>query len=215
MPPVLKKVLRPVYAQIRMFSVRHRLKNLVVQHIRHGQPLRIVIGAGGVFERGWIPTDIETLNILNIADWKYYFPEGSIDAILAEHVWEHLTIEQGIEAARNCYKYLRPGAYLRVAVPDGFHFKPEYIDHVRPGGAGAGAADHKVLYNFKSLREVFSKIGFHVHLLEYFDEKREFHYEDWNSEDGMVCRSKRFDTRNQDGLLNYTSIILDARKPLR
>jgi predicted SAM-dependent methyltransferase len=215
MPLAIKKFLSPVYAQIRILLVRRQLKNLLAQQTRHGQPLRIVIGAGGVFEKGWIPTDIGTLNVFNIADWRHYFTEDSVDAILAEHVWEHLTFEQGMEAARNCYKYLRPGAYLRVAVPDGFHCRSEYIDYVRPGGTGAGAADHKVLYNFKSFGEVFSKAGFHMHLLEYFDEKREFHCEDWNPEDGMICRSKRFDTRNHAGLLNYTSIILDARKPLR
>ena len=50
-----------------------------------------------------------------------YFNEGSIDAILAEHVWEHLAEEEGLAAAKCCYRYLRPGGYLRVAVPDGFH----------------------------------------------------------------------------------------------
>lgn len=37
---------------------------------------------------------------------------------LAEHVWEHMTYEEGCQAAKNCYDYLADGGYLRVAVPD-------------------------------------------------------------------------------------------------
>ncbi len=38
--------------------------------------------------------------------------------MLAEHAWEHLTYEEGILAAINWYKYLKPGVYIRCAVPD-------------------------------------------------------------------------------------------------
>jgi hypothetical protein len=30
-------------------------------------------------------------NLLNAGNWAMYLREGSIDAIVAEHVWEHLT----------------------------------------------------------------------------------------------------------------------------
>jgi len=120
--------------------------------------------------------------------------------------------EDGLIAACNCHMYLKPEGYFRVAVPDGFHPNAEYIDYVKPGGIGAGAEDHKILYNFRSLESVFMHAGFHIDLLEYFDEKREFHYKEWSPQDGMIYRSKRFDERNQNGLLNYTSLILDARK---
>ena len=36
-------------------------------------------------------------------------------AYLAEHVWEHMTFAEGIEAAKNCYKYLVEGGYMRIA----------------------------------------------------------------------------------------------------
>ena len=51
-----------------------------------------------------------------------------------------------------------------------------------------------------------------IDLLEYFDEKGEFHYKEWSPHDGMIYRSKRFDERNQNDLFNYTSLILDAKK---
>ena len=189
-------------------DVRH-LKKLV----RLASPLRIVVGAGGLFDPGWIPTDVDVLDILDDANWRRLFRENSIDAILAEHVWEHLTAEQGLCAARNCYRFLRPGGYLRVAVPDGFHPDPNYIEGVRPGGSGAGAHDHKLLYNHESFRQLFESAGFQVEPLEYFDTAGQFHAVDWDPSLGKIDRSRRFDDRNRDGRLVYTSVIVDARKP--
>jgi predicted SAM-dependent methyltransferase len=203
-----------VNARIKRFMGRRRLKGLVLEACLHNERLKIVVGAGGIFQRGWIPTDVDTLDVLEAAAWKRYFPVCSIDALLAEHVWEHLTEEQGLAAAKNCFTFLKPGAYARVAVPDGLHPSPEYVEHVRPGGIGDGAGDHKVLHTYKSLKGMFLKAGFQVDLLEYHDESQHFVCHDWNPEDGMVCRSKRYDRRNHGGQLKYTSIILDAIKPL-
>lgn len=174
------------------------------------RPLRIVIGASGRYQAGWIPSDMAYLDLLNEEDWCRYFREASIDAMLAEHVWEHLTPEQGTAAARRCFRYLRPGGYLRVAVPDGFHPNPAYIEHIRPGGSGPGADDHKVLYNHVTFSKLFEQVGFRVTPLEYFDEQGLFQRADWSEEAGRINRSSRFDPRNSGGVLNYTSIIIDA-----
>jgi predicted SAM-dependent methyltransferase len=56
-------------------------------------------------------------------------------------------------------------------------------------------------------------VGFRVHLLEYWDEEGQFHFEDWNDDCGHIKRSRRYDKRNQMGKLNYTSLIVDAVKP--
>ena len=136
-----------------------------------------------------------------------------MDAILAEHVWGHLTPAQGRIAAATCFKYLRSGGYVRAAVPDGLHPDPAYIARVRVNGSGEGAADHKILYTNATFRAVFEDAGFHVQLLEYFDETGAFHQQPWEIEAGMIHRSRRFDERNADGQPNYTSIILDAHKP--
>jgi predicted SAM-dependent methyltransferase len=174
---------------------------------------RIIIGTSGVTARGWIGTDIEYLNLLKESDWKYFFEPRSVDAILAEHVWEHLTAEQGVAAAAMCFNYLKSGGYVRAAVPDGSHPNSEYITRVKVNGSGEGASDHKILYTHRTFRQVFEATGFAVQLLEYFDEEGVFHRQDWQAEDGMIHRSLRFDERNADGKTNYTSIILDAWKP--
>ncbi|UCG88447.1 MAG: methyltransferase domain-containing protein [Gemmatimonadota bacterium] len=204
---ILTGPVRSLRNHVRYVTGSRRLKRL-----RNVSPLRLVIGASGVYDSGWINTDIEYLNLLDPLQWETYFNENSIDAMLAEHVWEHLTIEQGMEAARRCFQYLKPGGYLRVAVPDGCHPSQDYIAWVKPGGTGPAADDHRVLYNHTTFADVFVRAGFRVELLEYFDSQGEFHYVDWSPEEGKIRRSSRFDERNSGGTLEYTSLILDAHK---
>ncbi|MEO6001396.1 MAG: hypothetical protein ABIN89_31380 [Chitinophagaceae bacterium] len=185
-------------------ALKHALKN-------RPNP-RIVVGASGVFQDDWIPTDVHTLNLLKPERWKFFLKENSIESILAEHVWEHLAVDEGTIAAKTCYRYIKNGGYARIAVPDGYHNKKEYINYVKPGGTGDGANDHKVLYTYKTLSKVFTDAGFSIKLLEYFDEQGEFHFTGWDPKKGMVHRSKRFDERNTNNELNYTSLIIDAIK---
>ena len=136
----------------------------------------------------------------------------SLGAILSEHVWEHMSLDEGFIAAKHCFEYLKPMGYVRVAVPDGYHSNPEYIELVKVNGSGDGADDHKVLFNYETMSSLFERAGFQVKLLEYFDRNRKFNFIDWNVEKGMIHRSRRFDERNRNGELNYTSLILDAIK---
>ncbi|MBZ0319444.1 MAG: hypothetical protein K8L91_23740 [Anaerolineae bacterium] len=176
----------------------------------------MVIGANRKPRSGWILTEIYNLDILNERDWKRNFTEEGVDALLAEHVWEHLTIDEGIAAARFCFQYLKPGGYLRVAVPDGYFPSTDYIDYVRPGGFGPSADDHKILYTHDTFGNVFKSAGFKVELLEYWDEHGQFHSSDWDADGGTITRSNRFAKhtfRCHNGEEHkYTSIILDAKK---
>jgi predicted SAM-dependent methyltransferase len=177
--------------------------------VASGGPRRVVIGASGVFEPGWIPTDAQQLNLLRAETWAEFFEPESIDALLAEHVWEHLSVEEGRRAAETCYRYLKPGGLLRVAVPDGLHPDPAYRDYIKPGGPGGGeVGGHKVAYTYRQLQEVFQSAGFETQLLEYHDEQGQPHARAWETDAGMIHRSQRFDAR---GLV---SIVLDASKPL-
>lgn len=206
--PYVNKLAVHIYKRVKRLHGVYRLRNL-----RDIRPLRLVIGASGVHDEGWIHTDIEYLNLLDERDWEVYFQKNSVDAILAEHVWEHLTIDEGLEAAKRCLEYLSPGGgYLRVAVPDGYHPNPDYIESVRPGGCGAGAIDHKVLYNCNTLSAILEKAGFCVVLLEWYDSRHRLHCVRWSGKDGMIWRSLRYDKRNTDGVPRYTSLIVDAYK---
>lgn len=176
-------------------------------------PIKVVLGASNHFDEQWIPTDAEYLNILDETDWKKCFHETKLDCLLAEHVWEHLTLEQGLVAAKNCFNYLKPKGNFRIAIPDGNHSDPAYIDQVKPFGTGNGAQDHKVLYNIHSLTQMLERAGFQVTPLEHFDQNKNFIATDWTNEKGTIRRSARYDNRNKSKPLSFTSLIVDAVKP--
>lgn len=177
--------------------------------------MKMIVGASSQSYPGWISTQEDELNLLNGSNWDKLFANKKIDAILAEHVWEHLSFQEGVEAAGNCYDFLKPGGYIRCAVPDGFFRNEGYQNLVQVGGPGPKdhpAASHKIVHNYKTLTKMFEKAGFHVQLLEYCDEKGSFHFHEWNPERGMIYRSCRFDHRNKDGELGFVSLIVDAFK---
>lgn len=170
----------------------------------------MVVGAHAVFEPGWIPTERESLDVRNPADWKNAFGHRRLRAILAEHVWEHLTPDDGLLAASMCREYLVTGGHLRIAVPDGLHPSDEYREWVDVGGSGPAAWDHKVLYDYRSLSELLRRAGFEIRLLEYWDERGEFNHVDWDPADGLVHRSRRFHKPKRALPFRYTSLIVDA-----
>ena len=177
--------------------------------------MRIILGAGETTYEGWVATQESELNLLKAEDWETRFEEESIDALLAEHVWEHMTYEEGVIAAKLCYKYLKKGGYIRCAVPDKNFSDDWYQNMVQVGGPGPKdhpAASHKVVYDYKEFVDVFERAGFKVDLLEYCDETHQFHHKYWDELKGKINRSFRFDTRNSETNLKMVSIIIDAKK---
>ncbi|WP_339169065.1 SAM-dependent methyltransferase [Paenibacillus sp. FSL R5-0341] len=181
------------------------------------KPLKIIIGASSQAYPDWIQTQEEELNLLDRADWEESFKSRKIRTILAEHVWEHLSYEEGVEAAKICYDFLEPEGYIRCAVPDAFFRNEEYQNIVQIGGPGPKehpAASHKIVHNYKTITSMFEEAGFKIKLLEYCDESGEFHFNNWNPEDGFIYRSFQFDHRNNNDELGFVSLIVDAVKEM-
>lgn len=66
------------------------------------------------------------------------------------------------------FEFLRPGGYVRCAVPDGYFPNEEYQRGVQIGGPGPvdhPAASHKIVHNFRSITSMFNAAGFKVSLL--------------------------------------------------
>jgi predicted SAM-dependent methyltransferase len=204
------------------FRIQRRLRSEAAKLKVRNEPIRMVIGAGrplpcvgapGSAYAGWLCTDVSTLDALNINEWRSIFRPSSVSTILAEHVIEHWTTHQFRGFLNIVREFLSPLGFVRIAVPDGFHPSATYIDQVKPGGSGPGAEDHKVLYDYQTLSSLLSKEGFAPDLLEYFDEKGEFHRTTWHAEDGLIQRSEHHDARNRERPLAYTSLIVDCRPP--
>lgn len=174
-------------------------------------PLNIIIGSENTAYPNWLPTNIESLNLLEIASFQNLFGNKKARRFLAEHVFEHISYTDALTALKNCYEFLEKGGSIRIAVPDGFHPNKDYIDMVKPGGYGEGADDHKLLYDYQKLTKVLEDAGFRVSLLEYYSEHQQFHFVDWNSEDGHILRSRRFDKRFNEPI-GYSSLIIDGIK---
>lgn len=182
--------------------------------------LRVIIGAGEQRWPGWVATQRNELDLLDETSFLRFFGTTRADAFLCEHTWEHLTVDDGIEAARICRSFLTDGGRLRVAVPDGRFPDDEYQRTVQVGGPGPDdhpAADHKVVYTAETFVEVFRRAGFRVELLEWWDLAGRFQVRDWDPADGPIYRSSLLDHRNEDyrtvqGKPGFTSLILDAFK---
>jgi predicted SAM-dependent methyltransferase len=130
-------------------------------------------------------------------------------------VIEHWTEREFCAFLQIVTPFLAEQGFVRIAIPDGFHPDPVYINYVKPGGSGAGASDHKVLYTYVSVAQLLSKVDYDYQFLEYFDETGQFHQIAWEIEDGFVHRSANYDSRNKNQPLTYTSLIFDVWPKIR
>jgi SAM-dependent methyltransferase len=100
------------------------------------------------------------------------FASGSVDAIYASHVWEHLYYEDARRATNECFRVLKRGAYLRLVVPDLQLYCEQYLGRLNDPAA-AKALHGKLLYRHlareKSLliRLYTAVVDFHTHKFMY------------------------------------------------
>lgn len=180
--------------------------------IQQDNIIKLHIGCGKKNYNGWINTDKHILDVTDEKSWNNNnILYGSVHRILAEHVFEHLNSSDRIKAIINFKRFIHKDGLIRIAVPDGYHPDKNYIQQVCVNGIGKSAHDHKFLYNYKNLIELFNKYDFVYDLLEYFDENKNFHFKSWDIADGFIKRSSRFDKRNRKKDLSYTSLIVDFK----
>lgn len=189
----------------------HPLRQLR-NRIQQTEPRKIIIGAGDVKrDISWVCTNEEELDVEARSDWEFLFGDTKANYILGEHLFEHLRFPD--VAAKNIFDFLKPGGSCLLAVPDGYFPDPEYIDHVRPGGIGAGASDHQWLWNYRTFTKLFEDAGFKVTCQEYFNENGVFHEFPWAPVEGFIGRSRWQDERNTETEIKYTSLIIRCEKP--
>lgn len=176
--------------------------------------MKLIVGAGNTTEPGWLSLNEGDLDVTNAAQWQAMFAPNSLDGVLAEHVWEHLTWDEAMAATRNIARYLRPGGILRIAVPDGLHTCERYIAWVAPG-TGFNGDDHKLLFDYRMLSQLMQSSGLRPVLREWWDEAGSFHSNYRADEEGRIRRSLNGENFTGLSLLlscPYTSLIVDGRK---
>lgn len=78
-------------------------------------------GCGGIFHPDWTNLDASPVSPDVVAhDLRQRFPfaDGTFDAAYGSHVLEHLEPDAAEEVLRDCFRILRPGGIVRIAVPD-------------------------------------------------------------------------------------------------
>jgi len=73
------------------------------------------------------------------------FPDSSFDVVYHSHVLEHFARDTAVNFIRECYRVLKPGGIIRVAVPDLEQIVKEYLKNLDRalGGDRQGKADYE------------------------------------------------------------------------
>lgn len=99
------------------------------------------------------------------------FADGSVDAIYAAHVWEHLALSTAKHATEECHRVLKPGGTLRLVVPNVRDAVEEYLNSNAPDAALT--LNRKLYYRpFEECRSLIYSIylgftDFHYHRFMY------------------------------------------------
>jgi predicted SAM-dependent methyltransferase len=140
-----------------------------------------------MFYYGWSNTDI--LDIASFANhYGYIFKQHDstkpfpvqdvvVDLIFTSHMLEHLKREDAERFLKECYRMMKPGAHIRIAVPSTGLLMQQYIDHdldylkhINPLAEKAkcdidkfsevALSNHLQLYDQCSLRFALERAGF-------------------------------------------------------
>lgn len=145
---------------------------------RSAAPLRLHLGCADNYLGGWLNIDLARPGRRLDLRWDLRrpvpFSEGSVEAIFAEHLLEHLTVGQGLGIVQECRRLLRPGGVLRIGVPDLERYIGSYrgtdslLAEVRPGRPTVALAfcevfyryGHRSMYDFDTLQAMCVEAGF-------------------------------------------------------
>lgn len=202
----LKKVRKWRWA----YTGRKKIRYAILQAHQAHLPIRIILGAGHhrKEENGWICTDLPQFDITRAEHWKSLFQGVNIQAIVAEHVLEHLSYTEIKVALHHAAQYLEKGAVFRLAVPDKHNPDTLYKEGTKPGGKDIGAHDHKVFLGLEDFDQLTEAFYYHERGLEYFDPEGKFHEVPYTDENGRIVRSNKH-RFTYPPIPAYSSLIVD------
>ena len=186
---LLKKIFK-------FFYYKYRFIKLKIFLDLSNKYVNLILGAALTKQKGWFSTNQEWFDIVQKSHWDRLFNSNKsrsrnrVKRVLAEHVFEHLTLDEMRNAINLIYKNMVYEGSLRIAVPDGNNPNQEYRNHCGINGIGADASDHKQFITFELLRDEVEKIGFKCYLIEGYLKNRKLISTPLNRDLGDVIRSR-------------------------
>ncbi len=92
---------------------------------------KLNLGCGRNLMSGWLNVDLYSVSpqvLVMDASRSYPFPDESFDYIFSEHMFEHLDINEQQIMLSECFRVLRYGGVLRIAMPD-FNFLVDLVNN--------------------------------------------------------------------------------------
>jgi len=84
------------------------------------QPYSLHLGCGAVHYDGWLNIDFgggPAVDLELDLTWPLPFENDSCGLIYSEHLLEHFDAPDGVNLLKECYRVLKPGGVIRVAMP--------------------------------------------------------------------------------------------------
>ncbi len=117
---------------------------------RRSPPIQLLnFGCGRVYHPEWINLDTAPDSSEVIAHdvrRAFPYPADSFDGLYGSHVLEHLQPQAGMRLLRECFRILKPGGIVRIAVPDLEVIARLYLQSLE--GALAGDDDAAMRYDW-------------------------------------------------------------------
>lgn len=141
--------------------------------------MKLHLGCGHNLLPGWRNIDGWPIQGAETWDLTQGLPKDirpdSVSAIFTEHFMEHIDRDSAVTLLRSCHRALKPGAHMRITVPDLEHLVRKYVakdlDWGGPGGwqpatparmmnEGMRAWGHLFLYDWDELVLTIKEAGF-------------------------------------------------------
>jgi predicted SAM-dependent methyltransferase len=159
------------------------LQHAAAERRARGEPIRLHLGAAGHRLPGWLDTDLSPEAPYHLDTQRPFpLPDGSVAAIFAENLIEHMPLHALPGLLDECHRVLAPGAVLRLATPDLEAYARAYVERTPSGwallernrrygyefGPGIAAIVNKIVYadghrycfDFETLSTFLEKAGF-------------------------------------------------------
>lgn len=101
-------------------EAKHVNRILKCDYLKNATQPRLHIGCGGSTIKNWLNVDVvcasEQVKYMDAGTY-FPFPDESFDAVYSEHMFEHLSVQLGINMLLESHRILKPNGIMRLATP--------------------------------------------------------------------------------------------------